>query len=205
MVTSRAGDLPSGRPEESFGPSNETEATMVDDLLQFEQHTKLVLDSMPSPTMTVVESDRTIGVAPISSSPSAPISGVALKDGEKSSSSSLSLWQGRAIVIGAAAIYGTNFAAIKLLDPVIPLAASAAIRFTLAATAVTAAVTWSQSRRRTGQVRALSSEPWWMGGEVGAWYCVGYLCQAWGLHFVDASKVRHFSRSFDVFECQFTL
>jgi hypothetical protein len=52
----------------------------------------------------------------------------------------LSVWQGRGIVVGAAAIYGTNFAAIKLLDPVVPVAVSAALRFCLAAATVTAAV-----------------------------------------------------------------
>jgi hypothetical protein len=120
-----------------------------------------------------------------------------------SSQVSLSVWQGRWIVIGAAAIYGTNFAAIKLLDPVIPVPVSAALRFCLAAAAVTAAVVWNEAATaksaaattKRNEQRNLSWddwESWWLGGEVGAWYCVGYLCQAWGLHYVDASKVSWF-------------
>jgi hypothetical protein len=114
---------------------------------------------------------------------------------------SLSVWQGRWIVIGAAAIYGTNFAAIKLLDPVLPVPVSAALRFCLAAAAVTAAVVWNEAAKAKSAATANAKrvergnfsredwESWWLGGEVGAWYCVGYLCQAWGLHYVDASKV----------------
>jgi hypothetical protein len=186
MVISNAGDLPPPPPE-SFGPSNETETKMVDELLKFEQQSIPLVESLPHPPVTAVKSDPSNPVAPIS--PSASISEATSKDGGKLSP--LSLWQGRTIVVGAAAIYGTNFAAIKLLDPVIPLAASAAIRFTLAAAVVTVAVAWNESKRRREQAGSLALEPWRLGGEVGALYCVGYLCQAWGLHFVDASKVSH--------------
>lgn len=99
-----------------------------------------------------------------------------------------SVWTGRMLVIGAAAIYGTNFAAIKLLDESIPLAASAALRFSLAAAAVSAAVLAST---KTNSQESLQDKlgAFAGGAEVGAWYWLGYLCQAIGLETGTASKV----------------
>lgn len=99
-----------------------------------------------------------------------------------------SLWQGRAIVLSAAAIYGTNFATVKLLDQAMPMAASAALRFSLAAAVVTAAVLANEKDDNEATTAERGPATWW-GAEVGAWYCVGYLCQAAGLHTADASKV----------------
>jgi hypothetical protein len=182
LVKSGAGDLSSR--SGSFNPSNETDASIIDQLLKFEQQSVPVLESLSSFTQTTA-------VEPAPTSSGASVADATSTGGV--SSPPLSLWQGRAIVIGAAAIYGTNFAAIKLLDQVIPLAASAAIRFTLAAAVVSAAVAWNESKKGKVPFDSETSEPWWLGGEVGAWYWLGYLCQAWGLHFVDASKVTFFS------------
>ena len=126
---------------------------------------------------------------------------------------------GRFICLTAAAIYGTNFATVKMLDEVMPLAVSAALRFSLAAVVVTAIVLGQeqktaaaaaaatqqlqQQQQNKHQLYSIASaveaeqteerERWsamMLGAEVGAWYAVGYLCQAYGLHMVDASKVR---------------
>ena len=124
----------------------------------------------------------------------------------------LSVWQGRVIVLAAAAIFGTNFATVKMLDQVVPTSVSMALRFVLAAVAISASVAWQhQSQQRqleqanldkvlvvaqddTDKARRLLADEWmpaaWLGAEVGAWYLVGYLCQSYGLHYVAASKVR---------------
>lgn len=100
---------------------------------------------------------------------------------------------GRLFVIIAAALCGTNFAAVKMLDQAIPLAASAALRFSLAALVVTVVVIGReviQQEKPTQQEVNKRATATLMGAEVGAWYCLGYLCQAYGLQTVDASKVR---------------
>jgi hypothetical protein len=98
-------------------------------------------------------------------------------------------WTGRLLVLSAAAIYGTNFVAVKSLDDQIPFAAAAAIRFTLAAVTVGTAVavlsTKKEKEEQYSDVGALLG-----GAEVGAWYWIGYICQAIGLQTAAASKVR---------------
>ncbi|GKY98542.1 hypothetical protein MPSEU_000811200 [Mayamaea pseudoterrestris] len=127
----------------------------------------------------------------------------------------LSQWQGRLIVLAAAAIFGTNFATVKMLDQVVPTSVSMALRFVLAAVAITTTVAWqhqSQQRRNDSLLQqqsttALSNDEkasamairneWipaaWLGAEVGAWYLIGYLCQSYGLHYVAASKSAFFN------------
>jgi hypothetical protein len=105
----------------------------------------------------------------------------------------LPIEMGRLFVIIAAALCGTNFAAVKMLDQAIPLAASAALRFSLAALVVTVVVIGReviQQEKPTQQEVNKRATATLMGAEVGAWYCLGYLCQAYGLQTVDASKVR---------------
>jgi len=111
--------------------------------------------------------------------------------------------KGRLLVVAASAIYGTNFATVKMMDEALPTSAAASLRFAIAAVAVVSAVAWGEARS-SGKDAAESGASWedieqevkdrgpatWLGAEVGAWYCVGYLLQAWGLHTVDASKVR---------------
>lgn len=105
----------------------------------------------------------------------------------------LSIEMGRLLVMIAAALCGTNFSAVKLLNQAMPLAASAALRFSLAAIVVTVMVVGqekTQQEKTTQQEENKRGVATLMGVEVGAWYCLGYLCQAYGLHTVDASKVR---------------
>lgn len=100
----------------------------------------------------------------------------------------------RVLVLTASAVYGTNFAIVKLLDEQIPFAISAAMRFTLAASVVTAMVLQGEYNNKEKSVVAQSEKErgWatWAGMEIGGWYCLGYLCQAVGLQTADASKVR---------------
>lgn len=98
----------------------------------------------------------------------------------------------RALILLASAVYGTNFAVVKLLDEQMPFEVSAALRFCLAA-AVTSALVLKGEQKAVAvskEVRDEQSSATWGGMEIGAWYCLGYLCQAVGLQTADASKVR---------------
>lgn len=104
---------------------------------------------------------------------------------------------GRTLVILASAIYGTNFATIKVLDSELPLSISAALRFTLAATVVSMIVIGQEERQQAINNIAIvdpkivkeRTAAFYSGCEIGAWYCAGYLCQAEGLELVSAGKV----------------
>jgi drug/metabolite transporter (DMT)-like permease len=100
-----------------------------------------------------------------------------------------SLLTGRLLVLFAAAVYGTNFPAVKMLDQAMPLSISATLRFGLAAAVVAAVVLGRESGdadAMTVQERKLA---FWSGAEIGFWYCIGYISQAEGLHTVSAGKV----------------
>jgi hypothetical protein len=143
-----------------------------------------------------------------------------------SSTSSMTVHQGRIIVVLAAMIYGTNFATVKMLNNsddnlddgqiLPPVSCSTALRFTIAAISVVIPIIVSSvcnmQRKRSknsceyldGKLEANTANFFqqessdWLeqicailgGGEIGFWYCIGYIFQAWGLKSVDASKVR---------------
>ena len=102
----------------------------------------------------------------------------------------------RVLILAASAVYGTNFAIVKLLDEQIPFAVSAALRFSLAAVVVSAIVLRGENNENedfVGDRSVLKQErtaATFAGMEIGGWYCLGYLCQAVGLQTADASKVR---------------
>ena len=112
----------------------------------------------------------------------------------------------RGLIVLASAVYGTNFAMVKMLDTHMPFEVSAALRFVLAATVVTTLVLRGEQQQQQQQPqpqdnsivveddKALVGEQRWAatvaGMEIGAWYCLGYLCQSAGLQTADASKVR---------------
>ena len=116
-----------------------------------------------------------------------------------------SLSYGRALVVLASAIYGTNFATIKVLDSELPLSISAALRFTLAAAVVSMIVIGQEDQLRQPQgaanasvAQAQMADPkivkersaaFRAGCEIGVYYCAGYIFQAEGLEFVSAGKV----------------
>ena len=74
-----------------------------------------------------------------------------------------------------------------------PVAMSAALRFSLAAVVVNGLV-WAGEQKQSNNIsmedKALRGPATWAGMEIGGWYCLGYLCQAMGLVTADASKVR---------------
>jgi len=125
------------------------------------------------------------------------------------------VWQARILLIISAALYGTNFTVVKLLNDYIPTDIGAALRFALAA-GVT--LPWlfnpsneqektngesgdnntffskklyhtppDKSRRRLPDMLFMNT-PIFAGLEVGMWTAIGYLAQAEGLESMDASK-----------------
>ena len=109
----------------------------------------------------------------------------------------------RGFVVLASAIYGTNFALIKVLDNEMPSSISAVLRFSLAAAVVTGVVLNGEIRQDRQQqalvekeqglnpdadfvgslkrdVQQLEEERWSAlrsGAEIGLFYCVGYIFQ----------------------------
>jgi hypothetical protein len=171
--------------------------TTLELLQQQQQQTSTTASNMPvlsllqSPEQLVSNDDTTTTTNSYSSTQS--LSWLLLSE----------VWQGRWLVLAAAAIYGTNFATVKLLDVSMTVASAAAARFSLAAVAVCLPI-YLQEQREQHQLDTAASNHtntklstadgrWtatWLGAEVGAWYCIGYICQALGLETVDASKVR---------------
>jgi hypothetical protein len=87
------------------------------------------------------------------------------------------LRQGRILVLVAAAIYGTNFPIVKMLDDSLPLSISATLRFGLAAAVVAAIVLGREDddvEPIVAKERVLAMNS---GMEIGLWYCIGYIFQ----------------------------
>ena len=101
----------------------------------------------------------------------------------------------RALLLGAAALYGTNFALIKVLDEVIPVGASTSLRFGLASFATMPWLLPSKREKKSindSNVKNETSTFWdatIAGMQVGFWVSIGYISQAVGLETTDASKV----------------
>eukprot|EP00978_Attheya_sp_CCMP212_P047160 scaffold421244_cov58-Attheya_sp.AAC.5 len=98
-----------------------------------------------------------------------------------------SVTTGRLLVLAAAALYGTNFATVKVLDEHMPVQWSAAYRFSIAAAACLA-LTPSEVWQKKDSLNALLG-----GAQVGFWYALGYLCQSYGLQTVDADTSAFFN------------
>ncbi|CAB9517036.1 EamA-like transporter family [Seminavis robusta] len=102
----------------------------------------------------------------------------------------------RFLVLAASAVYGTNFAVVKVIDEQIPFAVSAVLRFGLAAAVVTAMVLQGEGKQNLkASVTEIEERlPATLAGmEIGGWYCMGYLAQAIGLQTADASKSAFFN------------
>lgn len=84
---------------------------------------------------------------------------------------------GRILVLLAAAIYGTNFATVKLLDVTMPLSISAALRFGLASAVVSTLVLSQENDDADPVVSKERNLALWSGIEIGLWYCIGYIAQ----------------------------
>lgn len=100
---------------------------------------------------------------------------------------------GRFLVLLASAIYGTNFAVVKLLDDTMPLSISATLRFGLAAAVVSTIVLSRESDDVEPKVHKERNMAFWGGVEIGLWYCIGYIAQAEGLQTVAAGKSAFFN------------
>ncbi|GMI21382.1 hypothetical protein TrRE_jg9735, partial [Triparma retinervis] len=92
----------------------------------------------------------------------------------------------RLLVLIAAALYGTNFACVKILDTHIDIAAGAAIRFGLAALATSPFLFLDPSSSPLPPSSRLKACA--LGFEVGVWNAAGYLAQAIGLETTTACK-----------------
>lgn len=116
------------------------------------------------------------------------------------------LWTARLLLLVAAALYGTNFSVVKILDDHIPVGMASTLRFGLA-TLVT--LPWLLAPPKPQDVHTeecsvdtlhdapltaacSNKDPTWgaisTGFEVGLWNSIAYLAQAVGLETTDASK-----------------
>mmetsp|Transcript_7017 Transcript_7017/g.14944 ORF Transcript_7017/g.14944 Transcript_7017/m.14944 type:complete len:211 (-) Transcript_7017:238-870(-) len=100
-----------------------------------------------------------------------------------------SIRTGRIMILIAAAIYGTNFATVKLLDGSIPLSISASFRFGVASIVLSALVIGKEKDDVDPMIKKERNLAYWSGAEVGIWHGVAYLAQAEALHTIAAGKV----------------
>lgn len=110
------------------------------------------------------------------------------------------IWKARLLLIAAAALYGTNFTVVKIVDESIPVGIATALRFGMAAIV---ALPWLLAPSKPAEqleekgVEIISSKESFesssalacaiAGFEVGAWNSIGYVAQAIGLQTTDAS------------------
>lgn len=116
------------------------------------------------------------------------------------------IWKARLLLLGAAALYGTNFSIIKIIGDSMPVGISATLRFGLASLATlpwllqppkdgSSLVPKNTTEKNTNlwqtcqQLASTTTIGAALAGfEVGMWNSVGYLAQAVGLETTDASK-----------------
>lgn len=79
------------------------------------------------------------------------------------------LWP-RVLLLGVAAIWGTNFGTVKLIQSALPASAAAGVRFGLAAAALSPSL--------VGARRRLSPGLWREGVVAGLWVFAGYATQS---------------------------
>ena len=108
------------------------------------------------------------------------------------------VWKARLLLILAAALYGTNFTCVKMLDETVPVGISTMLRFALASMAT---LPWlvgkpgSDKQSLSKENDAVENDAMSTslaaaiaGLEVGAWNSIAYISQAVGLESSDASK-----------------
>lgn len=96
------------------------------------------------------------------------------------------VFKARALLVGAAALYGTNFSLVKILGDSMPEGISLTLRFSLAALVT---LPWLFEENVNDMMS--NKDVWmatWLGFEVGLWNSIGYVAQAVGLETTDASK-----------------
>jgi len=98
------------------------------------------------------------------------------------------VWKARSLLIGAAALYGTNFSLVKILGDTMPVGVSLTIRFALAAVVT---LPWlfegDMFDSISGEINRDVLMATWLGFEVGLWNSIGYVAQAVGLETTQAS------------------
>jgi drug/metabolite transporter (DMT)-like permease len=92
------------------------------------------------------------------------------------------LWKARLLLIGAAALYGTNFSLVKLLGDIMPVGVSTSLRFGAAALVT---LPWLLKDARNDKDALMAA---WLGFEVGLWNSIGYVSQAVGLDTTPAAE-----------------
>lgn len=128
------------------------------------------------------------------------------------------IWRARFLLVVAAALYGTNFSVVKVLNESVPTGISTTLRFALAALATLPWLIAPPSQKDTTPATSAAPEvkefhsninglqsllnidgpssaslaAACAGFEVGAWNSLGYIAQAVGLETTDASKVCKF-------------
>jgi len=122
------------------------------------------------------------------------------------------IWFARVLLLAAAALYGTNFTLVKILDQSMPVGASTALRFGIAGLIT---LPWFLPKFHFNQKQSHKNAPekelsisidtvngFYLddealkrfmdvslaGLEIGFWVSIGYIAQALGLETVDASK-----------------
>mmetsp|Transcript_31364 Transcript_31364/g.31857 ORF Transcript_31364/g.31857 Transcript_31364/m.31857 type:complete len:473 (+) Transcript_31364:85-1503(+) len=121
------------------------------------------------------------------------------------------IWKARYLLIGAAALYGTNFSLVKILGDTMPEGVSLTLRFSLASLVtlpwlfegikqgdVGISDTDTDTESDTDSVELFNASnnnnfndlymATWLGFEVGLWNSIGYVAQAVGLETTPASK-----------------
>jgi len=91
------------------------------------------------------------------------------------------LWKARLLLVGAAALYGTNFSLVKHLGDVMPVGISTSLRF---GAAVLVTLPWLLKDLTKNDARMAA----WLGFEVGLWNSIGYVAQAVGLDTTPAAE-----------------
>jgi len=154
------------------GKMEDIKTGLMDDLVS-----KLDLDDVSAPTKNPLSSFRWEDINPFKNN--------ANKD----------VLIARVLLILVAALYGTNFPMVKVLDQQMPVGISSSLRFGLAAL-IALPFLFSPGKKAddTNDNTAIDENPlsFWgpvsVGMEVGLWHSFGYIAQAIGLQTVDASK-----------------
>lgn len=102
------------------------------------------------------------------------------------------VWQARLLLAVAAALYGTNFTFVKILNENVPVQIGTSLRFALAACA-TLPFLFLKGKSKNGSIDVIDIDTGidtgvLLGGmEVGMWNAIGYLSQSVGLETTPAS------------------
>jgi len=191
-----------------YTSQNETEAvTYFEDTVDFEKNLRTQIENLEE---LIIESDANVVDIEVDThviaqeehfvDESRPLNNLSAKKWWQNFSfleddSNKDVQVARMLLLAAAALYGTNFALVKILDENVPVGASTSLRFGLASLV---SLPWlfpsAKDLKKTESFFELSEpEVFWgstiAGMEVGLWTSLGYIAQAVGLETIDASKV----------------